>query len=47
MPTREEMNRVELAMLYELRLIIDASDKSTYTKAEILALIDQIAISKK
>lgn len=46
MPTREEMNRVELAMLYELRLIIDAAEKADYTKQEILDLIDQIAISK-
>lgn len=47
MPTEEEMNRIELAMLYELRLIINEAEKQNYTKQEILNFIDQIAISKK
>jgi hypothetical protein len=47
MPTKDEMNRMDLAMLYELRLIITESDKETYTKEELLQLLDQIALAKK
>jgi hypothetical protein len=47
MPTKDEMNRMDLAMLYELRLIITESDKETYTKEELLQLLDQIAPAKK
>ena len=41
------MKRLDLAMLYELRLLFVESDKETYTKQEILTLLDQIAIAKK
>lgn len=41
------MKRMDLAMLYELRLILNESDKETYTKAELMELLDQIAITKK
>lgn len=47
MPTENEMKRMDLAMLYELRLILNESDKETYTKAELMELLDQIAITKK
>lgn len=47
MPPESEMKRMDLAMLYELRLIFNESDKETYTKQEILDLLDQIAITKK
>ena len=46
-PTENEMKRMDLAMLYELRLILNESDKETYTKAELMELLDQIAITKK
>lgn len=47
MPSENEMKRMDLAMLYELRLILNESDKETYTKAELMELLDQIAITKK
>ena len=47
MPSENEMKRIDLAMLYELRLIFNESEKENYSKAEILELLDQIAISKK
>lgn len=47
MPTESEMKRMDLAMLYELRLILNESDKETYTKAELMELLDQIAVTKK
>lgn len=47
MPSETEIKRMDLAMLYELRLIFTESEKETYTKTEILELLDQIAISKK
>ena len=47
MPSESEIKRMDLAMLYELRLIFTESEKETYTKAEITELLDQIAISKK
>lgn len=47
MPSENEIKRMDLAMLYELRLIFTGGEKETYTKAEIVELLDQIAISKK
>lgn len=47
MPSESEMKRMDLAMLYELRLIFSESEKETFTKAEIMELLDQIAITKK
>ena len=47
MPSESEMKRMDLALLYELRLIFNESDKETYTKQEIMDLLDQIAITKK
>ena len=47
MPSENEIKRMDLAMLYELRLIFTESEKENYTKAEIVELLDQIAISKK
>lgn len=47
MPTESERKRMDLAMLYELRLILNESDKETYTKAELMELLDQIAVTKK
>lgn len=47
MPSETEIKRMDLAMLYELRLIFTEGKKENYTKAEIVELLDQIAISKK
>ena len=47
MPSEAEMKRMDLAMLYELRLVVAESQKDTFTKAELLELLDQIAITKK
>lgn len=47
MPTESEVKRIELAILYELRLTFSERDKGEYTKEEILQLLDQIALIKK
>lgn len=47
MPSEKEIAKIELATLYEIRLAVDTSDKETYTKQEVKALLDQIAIAKK
>ena len=47
MPSENETKKIELATLYELRLTISESEKETYTKEEIVQLLDQIAIVKK
>lgn len=46
MPSERDYRTIEKAALYDLRLLIDASEKETYTKPEILELIDQIARTK-
>ncbi len=48
----EEMNEKErtdarAAMIYEIRLIVDADEKETYTKDEILKLLDTVARAKE
>lgn len=35
-----------MSTLYEIRLMVDADDKDTYTKEEILNLLDTIARAK-
>ena len=35
-----------MSTLYEIRLMVDADDKDTYTKDEILKLLDTIARAK-
>lgn len=47
MPSENEIKKIELATLYELRLTISEGEKKEYTKEEILELLDQIAIVKK
>lgn len=44
--TDKERKDTQKAMLYDLRLLIDSSDKENYTKSEIKALLDQIARTK-
>ena len=48
----EDMNERErkdtrTAMIYEIRLMVDADEKETYTKAEILKLLDTVARAKE
>lgn len=47
MPTENEIKKIELATLYELRLMISESDKDDYSKEELLQFLDQIALVKK
>ena len=41
------MKRIDLAMIYELRLLVSTAEKGNYTKQEILDFLDQIALEKK
>lgn len=48
----EEMNKDEIKIvknstIYEIRLMIDTEEKETYTKDEILKLLDTIARAKE
>ena len=45
--TEREMKTVKMSTLYELRLIVDGDEKETYTKDEILVLLDTIARAKE
>lgn len=44
--TEKEMRKIELATIYELRLIIASGEKDDYTKTELLELLDQLALAK-
>ncbi len=46
MGTEKERKDTQKALLYDLRLIIKASEKDTYTKEEILDLFDTIVAAK-
>lgn len=46
MPTEKEIKRIELATVYEIRLMLDSDDKSEYTKEELLKMLDQYARDK-
>lgn len=48
----EEMNKEEIKIvknstIYEIRLMVDSNEKETYTKDEILKLLDTIARAKE
>ena len=45
--TEREMKTVKMSTLYELRLIVKNKEKETYTKDEILVLLDTIARAKE
>ena len=47
MLSENEIKKIELATLYEIRLTISEGEKMEYSKDEILDLLDQIAIVKK
>ncbi len=46
MGTEKERKDTQKALIYDIRLLIDASEKETYTKQELLGLLDQIARTK-
>lgn len=46
MPTEKEMKKIELATVYELRLLLTSDDKAQYTKEELLQILDQYARDK-
>ena len=44
--TEKERKDTQKAMLYDIRLIVKGSEKETYTKEELLDLLDTIAVAK-
>lgn len=44
--TERERKDTMMSTLYEIRLMVDADSKATYTKEEILNLLDTIARAK-
>ena len=46
MPTEKDYKMIEKATLYDLRLIFSTGEKDTYTREEILELLDKIALAK-
>ena len=43
MPTERDHRAIRKSTIYDIRLIIKANDKQTYTKEEILELLDTVA----
>lgn len=46
MGTEKERKDTQKAVLYDIRLIVKGSEKETYTKEELLDLLDTIAAAK-
>ena len=46
MGTEKERKDTQKALLYDLRLIFSNGEKETYTKTEIVELLDKIAMAK-
>lgn len=46
MPTEKEIKRIELATVYEIRLMLDTDDKTEYSKDELFQILDQYARDK-
>ena len=46
MATEKDYNTIEKATIYDLRLIFSTGEKETYTKDEIVELLDKIVIAK-
>lgn len=44
---KDEIKIVKNSTIYEIRLMLDADEKETYKKEEILKLLDTIARSKE
>ena len=47
MPTEKDYKIIEKATIYDLRLLFSSGEKETYTKEEIVELLDKIAIANK
>lgn len=45
--TEKEIKIVKNSTLYELRLLFSSGDKDTYTREEILELLDKVATAKE
>ncbi len=45
--TEKERKDVKMATIYELRLLIDDDEKETFSKEELLKLLDGIARAKE
>ena len=45
MPTEKEYKVIEKATIYDLRLIFSSGEKDTYTREEIVELLDKIAMA--
>ena len=46
MPTEKDYKIIEEATIYDLRLLFSSGEKETYTKEEIVELLDKIAMAK-
>lgn len=46
MPTEKDYKVIEKATIYDLRLIFSNGEKDTYTREEIVELLDKIAMAK-
>ena len=46
MPIEKDYKMIEKATIYDLRLIFSTGEKETYTKEEIVELLDKIALAK-
>ena len=46
MPTEKEMKKIELATVYEIRLMLDAKEANEFTKEDLFEILDQYARDK-
>lgn len=46
MASEKDYKAIEKATIYDLRLIFSTGEKDTYTREEILQLLDKIALAK-
>lgn len=46
MGTEKERKDTQKALLYDLRLIFSTGEKDTYTRQEIVELLDKLALAK-
>ena len=46
MPADEELKKIELATIYEIRLLLASDGKTEYTQEELFRILDQFARDK-
>ena len=46
MPSEKEMKKIELATIYEIRLLLASDGKTEYTQDELFRILDQYAKDK-